>query len=406
MSDLQRRFKFKNPGKVPKSNQARMGNQRRPKKNNKRNRNKNRGPRKLNRPVKFGRVSGARSISRVKLHPLTYNWIEALIDPINNVRPVILPDGKLIKSISLTDFNSVTNVTAQFPGTIVTPVPSIGYLMYFNYGTNLMVGSSFYSVAPTHGYWMQILPLDPNGDVIFDDNFHIPHPYYFSNNGGTGGAAQDISELTKAYRLLAAGFQILPKIELATESSSQRVSHYYGGQININDVALGITNGDSMQQLILSSPYIQQYTNKYGLCLRYNPCQDTRQVNFYNELELSDTTKFEFGTFYQPAVAVYFTQVINATTVDGLQTYVYPTLWNSKLWLEGDLILPSPIAMSMTAKDIMILTIMRYLNNNQLFPLVVEGHSFHNFSTKVRAFDNQLSKAINFAGGNMISALG
>jgi len=393
MSDLVYQKKRSNVAKLASSNNPKNFKKRNKNKNQYRNKkNKPRGRGK--RPVRFGNIKNAyKRVSKMRLHPLTYNWIEALVDPLNNVKPVTLPDGKLVRSVSFTDYNSQTNILAKYNNSITVPIQSSGFLLYFNYGSGPINTTTLAPVAYSAGYWMQIIPVDLNGEPIYDDSGHIPLPIYFEN---TNGGSNDITLLSKAYRLLAAGFRILPKVEIATTDTTQRVSHYYGAALQNIDIFnwLAAVTPFSAQNLVQSSPYFREYTNKYGICMRYNPCQDTRQVDYYSEDGLLSTDNDYFSTWYQPAVFIQFLNPIIATTA----IYTYPVLWDSKLWLEADMRLPSPIAMSMTSKDMAILAVMRQLNNDSLFPLVVEGHSFKNLASSIGKFTKQLHNSLAFSG--------
>lgn len=349
--------------------------------------------RKIGNNRKLASINRGRmaKIQRMRLKPLTYNWIEALVDPLNNTKPVVLPDGKLTRTISLTDYASESQITAPYNAGITVPVQAFGVLITFMYGNNL-VQNHFSAVTPTSGYWMQFLPVDANNDFILDDNSHIPNPYYFQNNNNV---SNEIADLAKVYRLIAGGFRFLPKVELATSDTTQRVTHFHGCCLQTVDLYDALSVNGSALQLVQSSPGYQEYTNSVGICMRYNPCQDMRQLDFYSNTNLLDTSNDFFGNFYQPAVLINF---LNPITVTSL-VYNFPIMWDAKLWLEGDLHLPTPIAMSNTTKDIMILTIIRQLNNNGLFPCIVEGHSFKNFAVKVIQFCSQLQRAINFVNG-------
>lgn len=362
------------------------------------NKKQKRKPKKLNKKQKLNKNKYRKQKSKYnKLGtiPETNIWLDALFNPLEHQVPVRFPDGDQTNSISLIDTLSGQSFHADYNGA-TTQDTANGCLLTFTYGTSSL---DPYTPNPGNnaGWYMQIIAVNSLGQAILTSPGNkIPVPTITDNY-------TEIWNLSKTARICAGGNQILSYLELNTNTGDQFISKMYGACVTPRDLYDRIAAGLSFIPLMKDAPSSMQFINKEGCCGRYNPCQDTRQLQYYEQTELDGTEPgYEFfDKFTMPTYLIFFNLQIEQIVVGDPSVYRFdfPIIHQSKFWVESVLKFPSPIIMSKTSYDVLIDKIVKMANQDRDLACIVKGHSFKRYALSAVKFLGRLERMLKFAQG-------
>jgi hypothetical protein len=346
----------------------------------------------VNRKSKNRKRSKKNTGNKLNPQQATVQWLDAIVNPLNTDLPVKCPDGKEIQSLSMFDYVNTNNVSVNYEDTATADAS--GFLIILNYGKSNIDG--YFPNPANHGYSLTLIAVGTDSYPIVDTNGDSAGTVDFNNSSS-------LITQSKLYRLLAGGLRILPRIEMNTSTSNQYVTNYFAGCVNPVDFAACINHEMTADTLMRQSPEYEKYINKEGVCVRYNPCQDQRQLYFYSNDSLLDSSVYVANNYYMPCIYVTFNQNVSAAT----NSYSFPVILDAKLWFETILYFPTPIAMSKTSRDVLVEIIIKSLNTSNLFPCVCEGHSFRSVYSKLQPFLLTIQRYLQFAinGNAMLSTI-
>ncbi len=309
------------------------------------------------------------------------SYLDAYLNPIEHTAPVRLPDGAANESLCVIDTLSLANSSLTLTS---ATADAVGVFISLSYG-----GVDEYSAIPnTYGYQFIVAPVNSSGNFILNG----------SNFMGTfdGDNAVNIEAILKSMRLVAGGIKVLPLIEFNTGATSQFVTKYYTGCCTANDIRRVLTGNIRVDAMAKQAPEYQEFINKEGVCLRYDPFQMKFLQNFYALDDLNDVDVFDTSPVFFPFVYVTFAQVI--TPVAG--AYTIPLLLTAKLWFEGIVKRPSAIAMARTDLDLLTDIITKYIHAHpDEYSCVSAGHSFKTYYQLAGSILLKLHKLLQFSYG-------
>lgn len=362
------------------------------------NKKQKRKPKKMNKNQKKNKMKFRKQKSKYnKLGtiPETNIWLDALFNPLEHQVPVRFPDGDQTNSIALIDTLSGQSFNADY-NDVTTSDSAYSCLLTLNYGL-----SSYDSFTPNPGnnagWYMQIIACNQNGEaIITTPGNKIPIPTVTDNYPA-------IWNLSKTARLLAAGNQILSFLELNTNTTDQFITKIYAACVTPRDINDRLTAGISFVNLMKDSPGAMQFINREGVCGRYNPCQDKRQLSYYEQTEIEGQEEgYEFwDKFTMPTYLIFFNLPIEQVIVGtpSLYRFAFPIIHQSKFWIESVLKIPSPIVMTKTVYDILIDKIVKMANQDRDLACIVKGHSFKRYAVSATNFMAKLERMLKFAQG-------
>lgn len=316
--------------------------------------------------------------------------VDAITNPLSHVEPCTIPDGGNLPVLPLVDYYAASQVAV----TVLAPAThpdAIGFLMYIGYGPSY----SFYNITNASttltpgNYYLACIPITAAGAAIKD-----------SASRGSSLVYQNAvtiidNSLCKGYRLLAGGVQLLPVIETVTSTAGQYITKYYSACLCQRDLNRWFASTTSLVSLFEAARDFKSYSNCDGTCIRYDPLQYEKQLTWFTPVELTDIDRFNNDNLFWTCCYVEFATAITPVLSGSDYIYTFPVRCYSKLWLEGQLVQPSPIIGKLPSidehwKD--ILFSMKRMND--LFPCNTTGRSFQPFASKARKFYNYISSIL------------
>lgn len=327
-----------------------------------------------------------------KINRDTACLIDAIVNPISHTEPCTIPDGGNLPVLPLVDYY----VASQTAVTVIAPVlhpDAVGFLMYIGIGPS----KTFYNVTNASttiqpgNYYLVCIPVSAAGVAIFD----------------SAGRASSLilqnesliidTPLCKGYRLIAGGVQLLPLIETVTSTATQYISKFYSGCLSQRDLNRWFSgSGVTLVSLFEAAPDFKSFSNCDGTSVRYDPLQYPKQLQWYTPVELSDVEIFNNDNLFWTCCYCEFSTAIAPVLSGANYIYTFPVRTYAKLWLEGQLVQPTPILGKLPSVDEnwhQIVQSLRRMPN--IFPCNVSGRSFSSFMLKMDPFYKALSQILN-----------
>jgi len=306
-------------------------------------------------------------------------YLNLVVDPITTTSRALCPDGHNHDALLARDYEIGKAIQAL--------AAASGVFIWLEYGYEDATDLYF---SPDAG--------DPNTawrmNYVFLDGSMLPMDlgttqYIISQTGNMYDKMNldsiSTASIATAYRVIAGGLRVLPKIEMVTTTDVNYVRRYFAGQINLRNIYQALVDGSQpMDQLISSSDQAMQFGNNDGACARINPFQDPNMLMprpFGYELikNSGDRIYQNLSQCAFPAICVQFTQSV--AVFDFLPIYI-----DWKVYVELVIQRPTPLLMSNATVDLFFDEFARFVTGHpETWPLVSKGHSF-------RPIGNILSK--------------
>lgn len=322
------------------------------------------------------------------LNSHTTDYLDAVVNPLNHTKPVKLPDGINEPTIPMVDYYVASQITVDVGPYVVAPANAIGALIFPTY---TVTRNSFNQTGLNSPYRLLCLPVSTTLAPIL----------YFASNGIPSIAYSNVVQLlalSKSFRLLAGGVRITPQVEVVTNTATQYITKYYGGCLSSTDIQNYVGLTSSLLSLFQSSKEFLELSNAKGMCSRLNMQQYPIQRLFFTAGEAADSDIVNFDKWYNSVIYVEFNLAIAPVLTGVNYGYTFPARIYSKLWLEAQLIMPSPIISDNGYNDMNLSSAISALQSSgSVYPCLCEGHTFSTFLSKLKPFYNTINGVINAA---------
>jgi len=323
-------------------------------------------------------------------------FLDAVVNPFTADRPCQVPDGYTHRTIPLQDWNDYESMVTNSPqGTVVG-----GQLLMLCVGQNELTAQAFTNV---NTYTVLCIDIDNNGLLLFDNTGvgfpTLPTANYAAINGAAPGINVDTA-LVDSFRLFAAGLRVLPKIELITDSTTVAVSQYYAGLATPNSINKAYNHGENIFDVVRQSTFIQQFQNSTGASVRLDPFDFSRFLDMRTLANWSNIINFDTSFMLFPTIAILYTfPITNPTPYVGQSV---PIRFQSQMWLEGQLVQPTPIFSTQSPMDMAYETIVKSIAYQpETYPIVTQGHSFTTIFNKVGTIVRSVGAALQMSSAIM-----
>lgn len=356
--------------------------------------------RNINNLIYSNRNRVGRAISS-KLTDLASKYLCLVGDPFNCVQIARCPDSKKLPSLVLQDFYRATTVSLTGPTADFADGKCYGVLFMLQYGYNAFYSlyaeknlySIYYALIDLNGQLIPVNSANPNS--IGNLNFTNLQLDAISNIGdGADGGIQTTQ------RILSAGLQIWPTIELLTNSSTPAMQDIWAGSLSINDVYDNFWENNapdlSFDNYIANLENAVRYTNSMGASVRLNPFSKVFE-EFLTPDQATDEAH-DTGGILTPFLYAKFSLGISGTVSGDDTLFTIPLELNARIFLEGTVTFPTPLFPTPSPVDPNWETIKAAVNAmpEEIMPMTASGHSFKSFLQNTSVFMKFLSRFLRY----------
>jgi hypothetical protein len=298
-------------------------------------------------------------------------FLNAVVNPFGAVSTARVTDVFAGNSVCLTDW---LDLQPTILGTTLIAYTGVAYMFLPGY-SNL---KSTYSDSSAQIYQLVSIPILTTGLIGLTAGSKISSLIEYTNYATiTGNAASFDADdcLVDAFRIFSAGIRAWPTTEVVTDTSLVHVTRYYGGLISANSVFRSIVDGTNFINIMKNTDSIKMYPGYEGVTVRYNPFQTPEHILDMKSLTNWNMQAHDFSGVDCPIIMAQFSASITGTTASAL-SYV-----NSRVWIEGQLSLPTPIYSNGSPLDLNFPTIRQVMSRpSEKHPFVSGGHTFEAFA--------------------------
>jgi putative transposon-encoded protein len=314
----------------------------------------------------------------------TSAFVDAVVNPFGASKSARVPDQYCGNSVCLTDWS---DTVPQVGGTAGVAYSGMAYIFLPGY-SNL---KATYAATNTIVYDIWSLPIVAADSTIGLTAASKIVPAGFTNYATITGSSSSVDAddcLCDAFRIFAAGIRCWPTTEVVTDTSVVHVTRFYGGTITPNTVYRSIVDGTNFISVLKNIDSIKMFPAQDGVTVRYNPFQTPKRILDMTSLVNWNMQAVDWSGVEVPIILSQFSASV--TGVSG-SAMVY---LNSRIWIEGNLSLPTPIYSNASPLDLRFDLISQVMSRpSTQHPLVVSGHTFEAF----RGALNSVSSAFDLA---------
>lgn len=323
------------------------------------------------------------------LNSNTANYLDAVVNPLRHTAPTKLPDGIDEPTIPMIDYYTSASLNIDVGNYAAAPANSIGCMVFISYS---VTRNSYTNQGGNYPYRLLVLPVAENtlAPINYFGTGFIPSIQYAN--------VASVVNLSKSIRLLAGGIRLTPKVEVVTNTATQYITKYYGGCLASADILKFQNGSNTILSLLESSKNFLEYSNAQGICVRLDHLQYEKQRSFYTPAELGDSDIVNFDKWYNSIIYLEFNTAIAPVLTGAAYSYTYPVKIYSKLFIEAQLAMPTPIISDDGYLDMQLESAIQAVRSTgDLFPCICQGHTFKSFLSKLKPFHAAISGALNAA---------
>jgi len=358
-------------------------------------------------------TENSRKVIQLNCDPLVAKYLDVVVSPLDYHDGGRVPDGYNLNTMKFVDFMDVSPFylpPLASGSQVVTGVVIMLTLGQNTVSNNTVLATNPSSIANRMLYGWAFALVGPDGTIInatLSDEFgnvKVCRPVkelrskklldkeknigsndgtfftYGSVNynyitGATGNTGYNLdTALINSFRVLGAGFKLLPTNEVAINNTVNSIMKYRGCTTTPMNVKSTQDNSTDVVSMIRNSANYHEYCNGEGICGRLSPLQE----GIYDLTEMLflgnwNNTNYATDNMYFPLVHAQFVQPITMTT----SAQVTPFNFQVRFEMEVVLTLPTPLRCNRTAyvegwKDLLAQT--QY--NVKDYPVIGPGHTF------------------------------
>lgn len=298
----------------------------------------------------------------------TRNFLNAVVNPFGASDCARVPDRYSGNTVCLTDWIDYQPATGGDPAT------GSSYLVTMilpNYSSL----KAAYASSNALQYQVVTIPLTAAGVVNLTASNQITSNVFqnYSTITGSTTTYDDDECLVDFYRIYSMGLRQWPAVEMVTDTSVSHILRFYGGMISPAAVYRSILDGTNLLNIIKQSDGIKSFPGYQGCTVRWNPFDQDFVLEMMSLVNHNQQAR-DFSGVPVPVICAAFSKtLINTDTV--------PLYTQARVWLEGQLSLPTPIYSNASPIDYNYNTIAQYMSRpSNEYPFVTEGHSFAAFT--------------------------
>lgn len=201
-------------------------------------------------------------------------------------------------------------------------------------------------------------------------------------------------------RVLGAGFNFLPTIEVVTNSDTFAISRYYAAGMTADSLYDCAFNQGDIYTLMREASCYNEYTNAQGCSVRFNPCQKSiitfTEMNQFSNLSAGGAADISAGQSTFPIIVTRFT---SSVIVDPGTNFTAPFRSKFRAYFEGVLQLPTPlITTRVPFEPTFEMACKAYVYDVVNYPTTAAGHTFNKvtrqFYRLAASIDPRFGKAV------------
>lgn len=314
----------------------------------------------------------------------TTAFLDAVTNPFGAADTAQVPDRYSGSSICLTDWIDATTTVG---GALVTDMSGIVITFLPCYSTLKNSYSSLQNVT----YQLVMFPLTNLGGLISLTAASKITAILYQNYSAICGNTTDVDLdecLADSLRIFSAGIRVWSLTEVVTDTSIVHVKSFTGGQITPNTIYRSIVDGTNFRNIIKQTDHVKEFQGYEGCTVRYNPFNTDYQLDMLSLNNLNQTAH-DYTQIMVPFIHWEFSaaQQSTASALVHIQ---------SRVWLEGQLSLPTPIYSNASPIDLNFANISQIMSRpTERFPVCVAGHSFMAFTAGLVTVAGLLQTAAN-----------
>lgn len=299
----------------------------------------------------------------------TSAFLNAVVNPFGASASARVPDSYSGNSVCLTDWCDTTPAVSganavNYQG--VAFVPLIGWSWL----------KSSYSNQANMIYQILTLPLiSSTGLIGLDAGNQLTSTSFVNYETITGSTTTvDLDDcLVDALRIFSLGIRAWPITEVVTNTSDFHITRWYAGSISPNSIYRSIVDGTNFVSILKNTDSIKMFAAHEGCTARLNPFQPQIDMLKIKSLTNMNMQAHDFSGVDVPIIACLFSEP--RTYLQDAGCYI-----NARLWIEGQLSLPTPIYSNMSPCDLNFDKISQIFSRpSEKHPLVTSGHTFQAF---------------------------
>jgi hypothetical protein len=382
-------------------------------------------------------------VGGITMKQCSIDFLNAVFDPFKAQASARVPDLRKDDTICMRDY--VDTYTPANPGVNT----SDGFIAIWLYGHNdLSIKQDKNAVQAgwlSNYYGILVFPIDAaTQSILVSQGASLINFRNHDTILGLADGQATFTGLVDGLRIFAGGIKCLPTIEMVTSDDTTYLLNIWGGQMqpgelyNILDDDTTAADGneikfDEVQTAYdILEPYIhqnsktskvpmdkaiaavrkcygglratqdganvyetvrnmrnvQEFPNSKGCTARYNPFQREEQLEMNDMRGISMVQNSSYATRNYITNSTNFPFIcckMNTTIAEGEE---YPAILYGSVWLEGQLIRPTPIYSDSSPVDQNFNKIRSVACDTVAFPVTVSGHSFKSFVASAGKFAN------------------